>query len=59
MIIGVPFLYPQDELYGNPWERHIQADLTEELFNERYPGFKMLVRPMGNYAYYHIGGVNG
>ena len=59
MIIGVPFLYPQDELYGNPWERHIQSDLTAEIFNERYPGFELLVKPINNYAYYHIGGANG
>ena len=59
MIIGVPFLYPQDALYGNPYEKHIQDDLTEELFNERYPGFSLLVKPRGDYAYFHIGGANG
>ena len=59
MIIGVPFLYPQEELYGNPWERHIQDDLTAEVFVERYPGFEILVQPMRNYAYYHLGGANG
>ena len=59
LIIGVPFLYPQDAIYGNPYERHIQADLTEEIFDERYPGFELLVKPTNNYAYYHLGGVNG
>ena len=58
MIVGVPFLYPQDAIYGNPYERHIQDDLTEELFNERYPGFSLLAKPRGNYAYFHIGGTN-
>lgn len=53
MIIGVPFRWPQGELYGNPYERHIQPDLTDELFRERYPGYEMLLKAAGNYAYYH------
>lgn len=53
MIIGVPFLYQQGEIYGNPYERHIQDDLTPERFDERYPGFDVLVRPVENYCYYH------
>lgn len=53
MIIGVPFLWPQGELYGNPYEVHIQPDLTETVFKERYPGFRLLLKPVGNYAYYH------
>ena len=54
MIIGVPWRYKQGELYGNKWERHIQDDLTPELFDERYPGFEILVDPGHNYAYYHL-----
>ena len=52
MIIAVPFLYEQGEAYGNKWERHIQDDLTPELFDERYPGYQMICRPQWNYAYY-------
>lgn len=54
VIIGVPFLYPQGEIYGNPYERHIQDDLTPEVFEERYGriGFEMFIRPRGDYAYY-------
>lgn len=52
MIIGVPFLYHQDELYGNPWEKHIQEDLTEENFAERYPQYKLLLKAANDYAYY-------
>ena len=59
MIIGVPFQYPQSEIYGNPYERHIQDDLTAEIFDERYPGFEVLIQPLRNYAYYHLGGVDG
>ena len=54
LIIGVPFLYYQDAIYGNPYEKHIQDDLTPELFEERYPGYEVLVQPQGNYCYYHI-----
>ena len=59
MIIGVPYLYTQDEIYGNPYERHIQPDLTHEIFNERYPGFELLSQPVPRYAYYHVGDANG
>lgn len=54
VIVGVPFLYPQGEIYGNPYERHVQDDLTPEIFEERYSriGFEMFIRPRGDYAYY-------
>lgn len=52
MIIAVPFLYRQGPMYGNQYERHIQEDLTPEIFSERYPGFEILYRPLPNYAYY-------
>ena len=55
MIIGVPFQWPQGELYGNPFEVHVQPDLTDEVFRQRYPGFDILLRAAGNYAYYHKG----
>lgn len=53
MIVAVPFLYVQGEIYGNPWEIHVQDDLTPELFAERYPGFAVLWDPGHNYRYYH------
>lgn len=53
MIIGVPFLYKQGTLYGNPYERHIQPDLTPEIFDERYKGYRVLCQPTGDYCYYH------
>ena len=52
MIVAVPYRYPQGEIYGNPYERHIQDDLTPEIFDERYPGFKMWLCSRGIYAYY-------
>lgn len=57
MIIAVPFLYEQDALYGNPYEVHVQDDLTPENFDERYPGFEVLCDPGHNYRYYHMGGM--
>jgi len=56
LIIAVPFLYKQGEIYGNPYERHVQDDLTPELFEERYPGFEVLLRAADDYCYYHKGG---
>lgn len=53
MIIAVPFLYPQGEVYGNPYEVHVQDDLTHDLFMERYDGFEILVNPGNEYMYYH------
>lgn len=52
MIIAVPYLHRQGPIYGNMWEAHLQEDLTPELFNQRYPGFKIICKPFPNYAYY-------
>lgn len=52
VLIAVPFLYPQNEIYGNPYERHIQDDLTDEVFKRRYPGFKVLHDTQRGYCYY-------
>lgn len=51
-IIGVPFRYIQGELYGNPYEIHIQDDLTAEKFADRYPGCRILLRPREDYCFY-------
>lgn len=53
MIVAVPFELEQGECYGNHWEIHIQDDLTREIFDERYPGFEVLVDPGHGYMYYH------
>lgn len=52
MIVAVPFLLSQDAIYGNPWEVHIQDDLTPENFPKRYKGFEVLVRPIWEYCYF-------
>lgn len=52
MIIAVPYLYEQGALYGNPYEVHIQDDLTPEIFEQRYPGFERIWWN-NEYAYYH------
>lgn len=52
-VIGVPFEYPQDEIYGNKWEKHLQPDLTPALFDERYPGHELIIMAREDYAYYH------
>ena len=52
IIVAVPFLFKQGELYGNKYEIHIQDDLTKKLFDERYPGYEVLWEN-DQYAYYH------
>ena len=51
-IVAVPYNYYQDEIYGNPYERHIQPDLTPEIVLERYPQLEPIVIYPG-YGYYH------
>lgn len=51
MVVGVPFRWRQDAIYGNPFEKHIQDDLTHEVFMGRYPGFEPLIL-FSNYGYY-------
>lgn len=52
VIVGVPFQYSQGAINDNPYEVHIQNDLTPELFEERYPGFELLMRAATDYYYY-------
>lgn len=52
ILAAVPFLYRQGAMYGNPYEAHLQEDLTPESFAQRYPGLRMIYRPKPNYAYY-------
>lgn len=51
MIIAVPFLHEQGAKYGNPYEVHQQPDLTPEIFDQRYKGFKPFFITE-KYAYY-------
>lgn len=53
MVVAVPFLYHQGAIYGNPFEVHIQDDLTAENFAERYPELEILLDTGHNYCYYH------
>lgn len=51
MLIAIPFMYEQGIKNGNPYEIHVQDDLTPELFEQRYPGLKPIFMS-DNYAYY-------
>ena len=53
MVVALPFQYKQDAIYGNPFEVHIQDDLTPELVAERYPELEILHDPGHMYMYYH------
>lgn len=51
MIVAVPFLHHQDAKNFNPYEIHIQDDLTPEIFDERFSGF-VAIYQNEKYAYY-------
>lgn len=53
MIIGIPYLWSQDAIYGNPYEVHIQNDLTPELFKARYGEWDEIIPHANDYGYYH------
>lgn len=39
--VAVPYLHPQGEVDGNPFETHHQDDLTDDVVIERYPTLKL------------------
>lgn len=52
MLIAVPYQLPQGEFEGNPYEEHLQPDLTPDIMAQRYPEFKLMI---GNFEYgYYI-----
>lgn len=53
LLISVPYLYPQGELYGNKYEKHLQPELTEGIFRQRYPRYEVLYKPNDYYCYWH------
>lgn len=53
ILIGIPYQYEQDALYGNEAEKHLQPDLTHEIFKQRYPGYKLLIGRFDFYGYYY------
>lgn len=55
LLVAVPYCWVNRSHYGNPYEVHIQDDLTPENVRERYPGLKALyITP--KYGYYTKGG---
>lgn len=53
MVVAVPYLYQQGELYGNTYEKHTQDELTEDIFVQRYPDYQILYKPNSQYCYWH------
>jgi len=51
IVVSVPYLYGQGAIYNNPWEIHRQADLTHDVFLERYPGFLLICEEGGMAAW--------
>lgn len=42
MIISIPYEYEQEELYGNPHEKHLQPEVTAEYMEKHYPYLKLI-----------------
>lgn len=42
MIISIPYEYEQEELYGNPYEKHLQPEVTAEYMEKHYPYLKLI-----------------
>lgn len=53
-LVAVPFMWHNRSNYGNPWEVHLQEDLTPENTLERYPMLKPLF-VYERYGYYTKG----
>jgi SAM-dependent methyltransferase len=51
LLVAVPYLYEQGEMYGNPNEAHLQPDLTPEIMSARYPSLSLLFGD-DKYGYY-------
>lgn len=51
IMVAIPYNYPQNAIDGNEAEIHLQADLTPEIFNERYPDFEIIFKT-DKLAYY-------
>lgn len=51
LLVAVPYMYKQGAIKGNPFEEHIQDELTHEKFMELYKGFKVLTKDE-KYGYY-------
>lgn len=54
LIVAVPYQWVNRSNYGNPFEFHIQDDLTPELVKERYPELKPFLI-YDRYGYYTKG----
>ena len=53
ILVAVPYKLKQEAIYGNNAEVHIQDDLTPEIFNQRYPDFKLIYQIPNLYGYYY------
>lgn len=42
IIVSIPYEYEQGELYGNPYEIHLQPEVTAEYMEEHYPYLKLI-----------------
>lgn len=51
LLVAVPYMYEQGEMYGNSHEAHLQPDLTPEVMSIRYPSLSLIFGD-DKYGYY-------
>lgn len=44
VIVAVPYLFKQEEVFGNVYEVHLQDNLTHNIMEERYPTLNLICR---------------
>ncbi len=42
LIVVVPYYLPQDEVFGNKYEIHLQPDLDDEIMSKFYPMLELI-----------------
>jgi len=42
LIVVVPYYLPQDEVFGNKYEIHLQPDLSDDIMSEYYPMLEII-----------------
>ena len=43
IVVSVPWLFNQEPIYGNEYEKHLQPDLTPDIMKDRYPQIQPLI----------------
>jgi len=42
IVVSIPYEYEQDEIYGNPYEKHLQPNVNQEYMKKHYPYLQLI-----------------